>query len=177
MVLGYDFHGEMILEHTNVRLAFYGFYESALYFKARVVGVVQNAKFGMSSLAVQIVCAVALFVEVNSVFHEKFNAVGRAFHHLLYSFGVAYKVARYHCVFYVFLEVINFQVGNRSHAALSFGGVSLFECGFAYECHFSFAAACHTKGITHACHAGTYYQEIEFTNHCLFYVRMFLQSY
>ncbi len=45
MVLGYDFHGEMILEHTNVRLAFYGFYESALYFKARVVGVVQNAKF------------------------------------------------------------------------------------------------------------------------------------
>ena len=118
---------------------------------AGVVGVVEYAELGVSALAVQVEGAVVLAVEVHSPFHEALYLPGCAFHHLLHGCGVAEPVAGHHGVVYVFVEIVDGQVGDRCHAALRQGRVGLVEGGLAHEGHAAFR--CRLQCETHAGYA------------------------
>ena len=66
MVLRDDFHSEMVFQQRDVRRFFHRLDESALNFEARVVGMMENAKFGVSALAVEVERTVFILVEVHA---------------------------------------------------------------------------------------------------------------
>ena len=66
MVLRDDFHGEMVFQQRDVRRFFHRLDESALNFEARVVSMMENAKFGVSALAVEVERTVFILVEVHA---------------------------------------------------------------------------------------------------------------
>ena len=88
MVLCDDLHGIVVFHDADVAASPAGFDESPLDFEAGVVGMVEDAEFGVSALAVEVVFSVIAFVEVHTPFHQSAYAFGTAFHHLLYGFGV-----------------------------------------------------------------------------------------
>ena len=139
VVLGDDFDGEMVFEHGDAGLVAHGFNESALYFEARVVGMVQNAELAVSALAVKVVAAVVASVELHAPAHEPLNALGGTFHHLAHGCGVAYPVAGHHGVLDMLVEVVDLEVSYRGHSALSLGGIGLFNRRFAHQCHSALA--------------------------------------
>ena len=52
MVLRDDLYGKMVLQHFDIRISPYGFHQSALYLRTRVVGVVQNTELRVTTFAV-----------------------------------------------------------------------------------------------------------------------------
>ena len=72
MMLGDDFHGEMVLFDIDVRIVAHRFHQSSLYLRTGIVGMVENTEFRVASLAVQVKVPVFL-VEVDSPVDEFFN--------------------------------------------------------------------------------------------------------
>ena len=70
MMLGEDLDGEMTLQNIDVGMFPDGFDESSLNGMARIVSVMENAEFGMSSFAVQVVFSIYILVEIYAPFHE-----------------------------------------------------------------------------------------------------------
>ena len=132
-----------------------GFDKSALNLETRIVGMVEDAKFRVTSFAVQVELAILLAVEVDAPLHQAADAFGPARHHLLYGAAVADVVAGNEGVGDMLLEVVHFEVGNRCHAALGLGRISLFDIGLAHQGHSASAALGDLQGITHSGHAGT----------------------
>ena len=165
MVLCDDFHGEVVFEHGDALFAAHGLDEPALDFKTRVVGVVENAELRVPALAVQVIGAVFLLVEVHAPLDEPLDAGRSLLHHLAHRGGVADVVAGHHGVVDMFLEIVHLQVGHTGHTALGLGGVGLVHCGLAHQSHLALAALRHLQSIAHSGHAGTYYQKVKFANH------------
>ena len=84
MVLGDDFHGKVVFQNRDVRMAAYGFHQSALDFKTCVVSMVQDAELRMSAFAVQVEVSLFVFVEVYAPFHEVSYALRCVFHYLFH---------------------------------------------------------------------------------------------
>ena len=160
-----DFDCEMVFQHFDVGVGTYGSHQSALNFGAGVVGVVQNAKLGMSALAVQVEITVFFFIKIHAPAHQLLDLRRCISHDLLHGGAVAYPIAGYHGVFDVFFEIIDQQICYRCNAALRFGGVGFFQGGFAHDGNFSFLGTRHLQGKTHAGNAATYDQKIKFSNH------------
>ena len=165
VVLGDDFDGEVILQNLDVGTTAHGSHESALDFGTRVVGVVQDAEFGVSAFAVQVELSVGVLVEVDAPLDEFLNLCRGIAHHLFHGFAVADVVARNHCVLNVLFKVIDQQVGDAGDAALRFGCVCLLECGLADDGDFPFLCPCHLEGITHAGYTRADDEEVKFTCH------------
>ena len=93
-------------------------YQSALYLCSSIVGMVQYAKFRMATFAVKVKLAVLLAVEVYSPLHQFLYLRWCISNHLLHGFSVADKVSCYHRVFDMLVEIIHFEIGDRSHSSL-----------------------------------------------------------
>ena len=157
----------MVLQKRDVGMLLHGFDKPALNLKTRVVGMVEDAKFRVTSFAVKVEIAVFLAVKIHAPLHQAAYAFGSALHHLLYGAAVADVVAGNEGVGDMLLEIVHFKVGHRSHAALGLGRISLFDVGLAYQGHSASAALGDLQGITHSGHAGTDYEKVKFANHCL----------
>ena len=131
MVLGDNLYGKMILLDVDVGIASHGFHQSALDLGTRIVGMVEDAELGMSALAMQVEAAILLLVEVHTPFHQFGNLLRGLAHHLLDGLAVGDVVACDEGIGDVFVEGIQFHVGDRGHAALCKRGVCLVERGLA----------------------------------------------
>src|SRR5690554_7319827 len=88
VVLGNDFHGNVVLEQANVGVVFNGLGEGALYLKSGVVFVVQYAVLGVAALAVQVKFAVLRLVEARTPVHQLLDLLRRFGHHHAHRIGV-----------------------------------------------------------------------------------------
>lgn len=165
MVLGDDLDGEIMLVDVDLRAAAHGLDEALLYLIAGVVGVVEDAKFRVSPLAVEVERAVLLLVEIHAPLNELAYLGGSLSDHLLHGHRVGEVVAGHHGVVYMFLEIIHFEVGHRCHATLRESGVGLIESSFANEGHA--AVFGHFESEAHAGDAGSYNEKIIFLSHSL----------
>ena len=170
MVLCDDFHGKVVLLHLNVGTVAHCLHKSSLYFRSRIVGVVQNSEFRVPAFAVQVELSVLLLVEVHAPVHELLDLLGCVFHHLVHGCRVADIVAGYHGVLNVFLEVVHLQVGHRSHAALGKRSVGFVERSLANEANLAFVCPGYLQGVAHAGHSGTDDEKVVFEYHlcCLY---------
>ena len=175
-MLGDYLHGEVVFLYLYVGAVAHGLHQPALYLGPGVVGVVQYAELRVAALAVQVVVAVGLLVEVYAPADQFLYLRRRVSHHLLYGAAVADVVAGYHRVLYVLIEVVDFQVGHRGHAALGERGVGLLEQGLAYHAHLALVSPCYLQGVTHTGHSCADNQKIVLENHvaCMF---IWLQMY
>ena len=122
----------MVFEHCDVRVVLHRFHQSALYFKARVVRVVQDAELRVSAFSVQVVVSIGLLVEVDAPFHEASYAVGCIFHHLPYRLRVGDIVAGHQRVLDMFVKVVDIQVGNCGDTPLGLGRVGFLKRCFTH---------------------------------------------
>ena len=166
MVLGDDFYGKMMFEQGDVGHGADSSYQSALDFVAGVVGVVENAKFGMPPLAVEIEIAAGHAVELHTPLHQAADAFGSALHHQAHGFGVVDVVAGDEGVGDVLFKIIDCQIRDGRNAALGFGGVGLVDGGFADEGDAA-VGTCgrHLQGIAQAGHARTDDQKVKLMCH------------
>ena len=134
-MLSYDLYGEIIFKQVNVRILPDFLYEALLNLESGVVGVVKNTEFGVAALAVKIEASVFLAVEIDSPFKELTYLFGGARNHFSHGVGITEPVTGDHRVVNMFFEVIDFEVGNRSYAALRERGIGLIYTGFAYQSH------------------------------------------
>ena len=170
MVLRDDFNGEVVFENVDVFVSFYSLDERLLYFVSGVVGMVKYAKFGVPSFSMEVERAVVLLVEIDTPRDKLFNLVGSSGDDFSDSERVAEPVTGNHSVVDVLFKIVNFEVGNRSDAALCECGVSLIEGSFAYQCNFT--GLSHFKGETHSGDTGTDNQVVVSMCHflCILYM-------
>ena len=177
VVLCDDFHGKVVFQHFNVGIAAHGFHQSALYLGSGIVGMVEDAEFGVSAFAVQVEIAVLLLVEVHAPFDEILYALRSVLYNLFHGIGVADEVSGNHGVLDVFLKVVHAEVGNGGYSALGLGGVGLFERSLAYQSHSSLSGVGHFQGVTHARYAAADNKEVKFAYHkCVFSLLYFCIS-
>ena len=127
VVLRDDFHGKVIFEQRNIRVAAHCFNQAALYLEAGVIGMVEDTELGVSAFAMQVKLPVFFLIEIHAPLHEPAYAFRRAFYHLLHGAAVADIVARNKRVFDVLLEIVYFEVGHGGDAALCLCGVGFFD--------------------------------------------------
>ena len=89
MMLRDDFYGKPILHNVDVRMTLDGAYQAFLNLRSRVVGVVEYAKFRVSTFAVQVEIAVLFLVEVYAPVDELSYLRRRFAHYLFYRRAVA----------------------------------------------------------------------------------------
>ena len=165
MVLCNNFYSKVILKNSNIRMMTYCLNQSTLNFKARIIGMMQNAKFRVSTFAVKIVSTIFLLIEVYTPLHQAFNTSRAIFYHLFHCTLIANIVASNQRVFNMFLKVIHLEIRYRCHTTLCFGSVSFFDCSFTNECHLTFARGGYLEGVTHSGNTRTNYQKVEFAYH------------
>ena len=171
VVLGDDFDGEVMVEDVYVRMALDGSDEAGLYFRSRVVLVVQYAEFRVSAFAVQVKFARFVFVEFHSPADELLDLRGRAAHDHLHGRTVVDPVACHHRVVDMFLEIVHLEVGHRGDASLRKVSVGFFQLRLADDGD-GLAFFGHFQGKAHACDARADNQIIVFVNHgCLLYLQ------
>ncbi len=174
MVLGDDLDCEMIFVDVDVRISLDGLYEALLNLEAGIVGMMKNTEFAVSALAVEVVVAILILVEVHAPAYELAYLLGSAFHHLFHGLRVAEPVAGHHGVVDMFVEIVNLKIGHRGNAALGKRRIGLVESRFAHQCHTCLLAG-HFKGKTHAGDTRTYHKIVVFKCHFLLILRS-LQS-
>ena len=101
--------------------------------------MMENAKFGVSALAVEVERTVFILVEVHAPLQQTLNAGRRIAHHLFNGPRIADVIASYHRVADVLVEIIHFEVRHRGNTALCLGRVGLLNGSFANEGHLAFA--------------------------------------
>ena len=112
VVLSDDFYSEMIFLDIDVRAVAHSFHQTALDFSTRIISVMKNAELAVSALTMKIELAILLLVEVDTPLHELLDLLWCHGDNLLHSLIVADVITSDHCILYVLVEVIYFQVGN-----------------------------------------------------------------
>ena len=84
-----DFYGKPILHNVDVRMTLDCAYQALLNLRSRIVGVVEYAKFRVSTFAVQVEIAVLFLVEVYAPVDELSYLRRRFAHYLFYRRAVA----------------------------------------------------------------------------------------
>ena len=118
MMLGDNLHCEVVLSHHDIRIASHGSHQSALNLSTSIISMVQDTELRVSALTMQVKRTVFLAVEVDAPLHQFLDLFRSVSHHLLYCSAITDIVACYHRVFDMLVEIINSQIGNRSHATL-----------------------------------------------------------
>ncbi len=118
VMLGYYFYSEVVFVHIDVGASLHSLNKAFLYLEAGVVGVVQYAELAVTALAVKVERAVFAAVEVDTPLQQLPDLRGCLPHNFLYGLWVAEPVAGYHSVVDVLFEVVDRQVGDRSHTTL-----------------------------------------------------------
>ena len=168
MVLGEDFHSEVVLINVDIGIVLNGLDERHLDFVARIVGMVQDAELAVTALTVQVKLAFLVAVKVHAPPQQLLNLCRSLGDNLFHRLGVAEPVACHHGVVDVLFKVVHFQVGHGSHAALSQVGVGLFHFGLAHEGDSS--RLCHLEGKAHTGHTRADNEVIIFAYHNLSYL-------
>ena len=164
VMLGDDFHGEVVIEDVYAGVALDGLDEAGLDFGSGVVLVVQDAKFRVSAFAVQVEVARVVLVEVHTPADELLDLRRCAAHHHLDGCPVVDPVAGHHRVMDVFVEVVHLEVGHRGDSPLGEVGVGFFEFRLADDGD-GLALFGHLEGKAHAGDARADNQIIVFVNH------------
>ena len=164
MVLGDYLYGEVVLEYVDLRVGAHGGDQGILNFESGVVGMVEDAEFGVSSFAVKIETSVLVLVEVDAPPYKLAYLLGCSFHDHFYGFRIAEPVAGDHGIVYMFVEIVDLKIGYRGYSALSEGCVGFVEGGFADKCHLA-AAGCYFQSKAHSGYSGTYYKIVIFVCH------------
>ena len=107
VVLGDDVDGELVFLHLDVGVVVDGLQQSSFYLLAGVVFVVKDAELRVTTFAMQVEAAAALFhVEVDTILYQ----LGDAFRCLadghLHNLAVAYPVTGNESVLYVLVEAV-----------------------------------------------------------------------
>ena len=168
VVLGNDFHGEMVLLHLNVFTGTYGFHQSTLYLSTRIVGMVQDAELGVTALAVQVELSIVLTVEVHTPLYQFLDLRRCVPDHLLHGSAVTDVVARNHRVLDVFLKVVNSQVRHAGHTTLCKRRIGLVEACLTDDADRAFMGSGHLQCVAHTSHTGTDDKEIILIDHNFF---------
>ena len=170
VVLGNDLDGKMVFTDVDVGMVFDGFHESTLNLSTGVIGMVEDTELRMAAFAVEVELTVALFVEIDSPVDQFGDLLRCHTHHLFYGSAVGNVVTRYHRVFDVLVEIVNFQVGHTGNTALRKGGVRLIEGCLANEANLTFMGTCHLQSVTHTGDASTDDEEVVLVGHrgCIF---------
>ena len=145
----------------------HGFHQSALDFRTRIVGMVEDTELRVSALAVQVEGTIVLLVEVHTPVDKFLNLLWRFPDNLFDGFAVGDVIAGDDGVGDMLVKGIQFHVGDRGHAALGKRGVCLFQRGLANHAYTAFVGACHLQCIAHSCDACTDDQKIIFIDHTL----------
>ena len=127
VVLGDDFHGKMVFLDDDVGAAAHCLHQPTLYLGSRIVGMVEDAELGVSTLPMEVEVAVVLAVEVHAPVHQFADLFRSVLHYLFHRLGVTDIVTRNHGVLYMLLEIVEFQIGDRCDASLCKGGVGLIQ--------------------------------------------------
>ena len=127
--------------------------------------MMQYTKFRMASFSMQIEVAIRLFIKVHAPFYQFRNLSRCISHHLFHSLTVTNIVTGNHCVFYVFLEIINFHVCYRGNSTLCKSSIGFVKRIFANNTYITFLGSCNFQSIAHACHSCTNNQKVILKNH------------
>ena len=112
-----------------------------------VVGVVQDAEFAVTTLAMQVKLALLVLVKVHTPTYEFPDLCRGLGDDFFYGLGVAEPVACHHRVVNVLLKVVHLEVGHCGDTTLGEVGISLFHLGLAHERHSP--RLCHLEGKAH----------------------------
>lgn len=163
MVGSDDLDGKPVLEDVDVGVIAHLFHQSALNLGTGVVGVVKDSELGVATLAVEVIGTIVIAVKLHTVLDEKADPVGRVAHDLLHSFRVRQPVTGDHRVVYMFIEVVDLEIGDAGDATLGESRVGLVERRLA---HYGDAAIVgHFEREAHPGDAGADHKEIIFLNH------------
>src|SRR3712207_22613 len=131
--------------YLNIGIALYGFHQPTLYLRARVIGVMKNAKLRMTTLTVQVEGAIGLAIELHSPIGELTN-LGRCHpDNLLHGLPVADEITGNHGVLNVFIEVVEFQIGHGGNATLGERSVGFLKRCLANDANLALAGPCHLE--------------------------------
>ena len=125
MVLSDDLNGKMILQNSDKRIISDCFHQSALNLGTGVVGMVQDAELGMTTLTMQIELTISFLVKINAPMNQLLDLLRRILHHLLYGLRITEPITGYHSVVNMLLKIIHLQIGNTGYATLCTLSISL----------------------------------------------------
>ena len=126
MVLCQELNRKMMFVDRNVRMTFYRTDQAGLNLRSGTVFMVQDPRFRMAALLVQVEIPFFVFVEIYAPADQLFNLSGCFTHHLFDGRTVAHEIACNHRIFDMFFKVIDQQVRHRCHPALRKKRVRLF---------------------------------------------------
>lgn len=155
MVLRQYFNCKMIFKDSDVRMLLDRLYQAVLYLGTRIILMVKDAEFGMAAFTMQVEVPFFIFIEIDTPADQLFDLLRSVAHNLFNSIAIAEPVARNHCIFNMFIEVIDDQVCHRGDTPLCEICVSFFQISFAYQGNFPFTG--YFKCETHSCNTGTYH--------------------
>ena len=167
MVLRNDFHRKEIGKYGDVGVLLHGFNQAFLYFRTRIVLVVQDAEFRVSAFFVQVEFSVIFFVEIHSPFNEFTDLSWSIAHYLFYGCTVAYPVSGNHGVFDMLVEIVYRQIGDGGYPALCEISVCLFQPALQMRLLFLYAPL---QRKTHTGNSGADNEEIELSYHSFVYL-------
>ena len=160
MVLRDNLYGEMMFLDLDIGMGAQRFHHPSLDFSSCIVGMMKNTELRVAAFAMQVELAIRLSVEVHTPMHHLIDLGWCHANHLFYGSGIRNLITCNHRVFDVLFEVIDLQIGNTRHTALSERGVRLVERGFTDDTHFALVGTGYLQCIAHSCHSCTDNQEI-----------------
>ena len=159
MVLRKYLNGKVVVEDCNIGVIAQCAYERLLNLGAGIVGVMQDAKLGVTTLSVKVELAIGLFVKFNTPLYQLLNLRGRLAYNLLNGCPVANMVAGNHRILDVLVEIIDQKICYRRYSTLCKIGVCILE-----RCLTDYGDATfvrYFKRETHSGYSGTDNQKIE----------------
>ena len=165
MVLRDNLHSEVVLLDLYVRVRSHGSHQRTLYLSAGIVGMVEDTKLRVTALAVEVIVAIVLFVEVGAPLHQSLDLLGCFGDDLLDSIDIVDIVTGDNGVVDMLVEIVKLQISDRGHTALGETSVGLVKSGLADDAYFTFLSFCHFQGIAHAGNTGTDNQKVIFISH------------
>ena len=155
MMLGDNLHRIIIREYVDVRMLVHRPDQTGLDFRARIVGMMQNTKLGMTTLAMQVELAILFLVKLHAPVNKRLYLRRRLAYHFLHGRPVANPIAGDHRILDMLLEVVHSQIGHGSDTALREIGIRLLLAGLANQRDL-LALIGHLQGETHARDSGAY---------------------
>ena len=131
MVLSDKFDCKTVLKHVDIWIFSDGPYQALLDFKTGIVGMMQDAEFRVSALAVQIKLSVGIPVKINTPLKQSPDLSGCTFYDFFNSLTITKPVTCDHSIVNVFVEIVDKKVGHRGYAALGKSGICFLKCRFA----------------------------------------------
>ena len=112
MMLSDNLHSKVVLLNVNVWTSTNSSHKSTLNLGTRVICMVQNTEFRVSSFAMKVKLTIFFTVEVDTPFYKLFNLFRGIAYNLLNGTTVADKVTGNHSILYMLVEIVNYKISN-----------------------------------------------------------------